>query len=214
MNKLPVQDVVAIAIHAFRTNKNKVIKFETKEDTTVYLANKQYLYLNTVEITDELRTEADRIVQRLSQSITMGELTGRPVSSFAKTVYEAVSKETVQPRDFGIAVWLPKVVADIEARDAVQETTFQFLNTSKHIGKLKEKIGVEFTVIERRWIRNFDRWAVVGHDENGNLISFLTHQEKLTEPGTFNISGKVKNHIRDSYRANARVTQLNYVKAI
>jgi hypothetical protein len=215
MNKMNTQEAVAIAIHAFRTNKNKVVKFEEKTDNTVYLPNKQYLLEHltapSVVITDDLRAEADRIIQKLGQAITLGELTNRPVSDFAKTVNKTIVKETLQPKDFGIAVWLPKVVADIDARELVQENTYQYISTSKHVGKPKEKMALEITVIERRWIKNFDRWAVVGNDQNGNLISFLTHHDSLTQ-GQLSIVGKVKNHIRDTYRANAHVTQFNYVK--
>ena len=203
----------AVAIHAFQTNNRRVLKESVTENDVVYMQNKLHLIDSKFQPNDEQLADADQMIQRLAQAITLGELINRPVSSFAKTVYNTVTKSELVPKDFGIAVWLPKVVADIEARDNVQAETARYVSVSRHVGKIKDKVSLSFTVIERRWIRKFERWAVTGHDEKNNLVSFLTNHESLTQ-GAYQLTGKVKNHIEDDYRSGARVTQLHYVKAV
>ena len=58
-----------------------------------------------------------------------------------------------------------------------------------------------------------DCYAVYGHDTQGNLIFYWAReQKKIVESGQ--IHGRIKIHKRDSYRGNACVTTLNYVKVV
>jgi hypothetical protein len=215
MSKIKTVEAVAVAVIAYTKNRDRIVRDRFVENDITYIPNKTYLFdhaTNPVELTTEQLDNAEKLIQHLGHAVTMGELTSKPVNSFARTVHSAINKPMLDTREFGIAVWLPKVVLDIKLRESAQEETYQYISSSKHIGKPKEKIACKFSVIECRWIRKFERWAVSGHDENGNLLSFLTNHESLTA-GEFNLTGKVKSHINDSYRNNARVTQLNFVKA-
>jgi hypothetical protein len=75
-----------------------------------------------------------------------------------------------------------------------------------------EKIQLDFVLIDSRYLQQYNCHSVTGHDDNGNMVSFLTAHQSLAQSGR--IAGKVKRIEQSPYHSGAKVTQLNFVKAI
>ncbi len=109
--------------------------------------------------------------------------------------------------------WAPKLANDYQKKDQVREVSARFEYTSRYVGKIGDKIEVDFTLIDSRYIQSMDCHAVYGHDAQGNLIFYWAREEKkILKHGR--MRGRVKAHKQDNYRGNAAVTTLNYVKII
>ena len=227
MNKNCVNtiDALAVAIFAFQQNEQKVVK-EIRQwpDASIkQWPNKNYLvstftkvssdnfaYPQPVTITNELREQAENLKLHIEQSMTMAMLTKGQVNPFLQSIYLGILNDEVHTSTFGLLVWVPKVMLDNQRSDATREISSTYERNSKFVGKEGDRITVNFTLIEKRYIRNVDTWAAYGHDEHGNLISFLTKKEHLVASGQ--IKGRIKGHEESRYRNNAKITKLNHVK--
>jgi len=68
-----------------------------------------------------------------------------------------------------------------------------------------------FTAIEVRYLSVYNCYRHVGHDNQGNLITFLN---KDNMSGTVRIKARVKGCDTNRYYNNAKTTNLNFVKVI
>jgi hypothetical protein len=89
---------------------------------------------------------------------------------------------------------------------------FDLAASSEFLGEIDKKITVDFNMMSSRFMRDYNCYAVFGHDNNGNCVMFFTRHTNLTKSGK--ITGKVKKHSIDSYHNNAKVTTINYVKEV
>jgi len=68
-------------------------------------------------------------------------------------------------------------------------------------------------LLEKRYVKTLDSWAVYGYDAAGNLLFYWARSlDKICEVGK--ISARIKDHREDEYKNNARITVLNYVKVL
>lgn len=213
----PTLDVISAAIAAYESNGRNILRNPVRGDLTQD-PNRQ-LITNYLEgngapfvVNDFHRKEADGIVQYLQQTVIMQSLKGTP-DRFLGQAVELISAQTVSTRDFGIVAWVPKLADDYQRKDRVREISARYEHHSRYVGHARDKIVTNFTLLEKRYIKSLDCWAVYGYDDAGNLLFYWARTlDKVCEVGR--ISARIKDHRVDEYRNNARVTVLNYVKVI
>jgi hypothetical protein len=218
--KFPTLEALATAIAAFAHNQDRVERdATTTADGCKIIPNRQLIgeYLegnraNLRIVSDHDRKHAEGIVQYLQQTGIMQTLVNRD-DRFLTQINDLLSRSTVTAKDFGLIAWAPKLASDYQKKDHVREVSARFEYTSHYIGQVGDKIITEFTLIDSRYIKSMDCYAVYGHDAQGNLIFYWAReQKKIVQAGQ--IHGRVKSHKRDEYRGNACVTTLNYVKVL
>lgn len=219
-------EAIAAAVIAFRANGNKIEKYDspaiTLYDNTdnnrpsvrpAVVSNKTHalaVMADTTQITQADKDTAQEIMDYLNGQLTMSVLSGKRVSDFVRDLVAAFEADTVPQFKLGLLLYAPNAWHTGKARDVVTEVTTECMYTSQALGNVGDKITVDFSMIEKRFIQSMDCYAVYGQDDKGNLVSFLTKHEKLAVSGK--IVGKVKSAGNDQWHNNAMVTSLNYVK--
>lgn len=219
--RVSVRDAVAAAVYALEVNKviyrDAIPEFKDGVATgkSEYLPNKQIMtsYLEEGNAIEERHLQsADEVIQYIEQTILMNALSNIK-NDFLKTVSEILAKKDITYRDFGIIAWAPKLMEDGRKQQAIKEIVAAYEDTSSFIGKIGSKITVDFTLIEKKYIRSVECWSTFGKDTQGNLIFYWAkNPNKIVENGK--ISAKVKAHNVDARRNQAKVTTLNFVKVI
>jgi hypothetical protein len=224
----PMVDVVAATLIAYHYNGDTIQKYDIpyKPESTYYdgtklaeqpsvTSNKTFVLAlldQLVTITDADREEAQEAISYIRGLVTMGLLSGKKVSTFIVELAKAMEEETVLKSQVGLLVYAPNVVRVAKTRDAITEQTNELLYTSQPLGAVDQKVTLNFTLIETRFIQQIGCFSAYGKDDAGNLVSFLTKHEHLCVSGK--IVGKVKKAEPDQWHNNAIVTALNYVKAV
>jgi hypothetical protein len=144
--------------------------------------------------------------------VLIKKLADRRVNDFQFSLSEAISQPTCTQRDCGLVAFVPKTYAGMLERQEKDEAKFGLAGTSEYLGRVGEKIQLDFVLIDSRYLQQYNCHSVTGHDGNGNMVSFLTAHQSLARSGR--ISGKVKRTEVSQYHNGAKVTQLNFVKAI
>ena len=217
--KYPIIRALATAIASYEFNKNSIIRAPFTMDGTNFFSNRQLIasYLagdgGPFVVNDIHLKQADGIIIYLQQTSLMQTLSNGSTDSFLGNIIKILTDTHVDHRDLGILAWAPKIADDYQKKDAVRETSARFEYVSNYVGRVGEKIILDFTLIESRYIKSMDCHAVYGHNEQGNLIFYWAKDEKkIIKQGQ--IQGRVKEHKNDEFRNKARVTNLNYVKVI
>lgn len=213
----PTLDVVSAAIAAYESNGRNILRNPIRGDL-VQDPNRQ-LIANYLEgngapfvVNDFHRKEAEGIVQYLQQTVIMQSLKGTP-DRFLGQAVDLISAQTVSTRDFGIVAWVPKLADDYQRKDRVREISARYEHHSHYVGHTRDKITTDFTLLEKRYVKTLDSWAVYGYDAAGNLLFYWARSlDKICEVGR--ISARIKDHREDEYKNNARITVLNYVKVL
>ena len=207
---------LAVAVAAFEHNQQKVVRDANGPEK---LAPNREIILGVLnqtsnfEIKDSHRAEAEDIVSFLQQTHLMQTLTKGSSNQFLHKIAEILGNENLNIRDIGLLAWAPKLAHDQKKKDQIREVSARYEHQSNFVGKIGEKIVVNFSIIESRYVPSMDCYAVYGNDDNGDLIFYWAKDnKKIVEAGR--IQGKVKAHNKDKYRGNARVTNLNYVKVL
>lgn len=222
-NQVDLRQALAVAIYAFQTNNNQVVKTIHNAVNPDCFVNRCYLdkYFSDKKIMEqipdftlsqELLEQADSMRQTIDYYVTIETLTKSYTNEFLNTIHRLVQHDQIHSKNFGILVWAPKLVHDYNERNNIREISLRLETQSKFIGKVKDSVTVDFTLIEKRWVRNCNCWAAYGHTPEGNLVKFLTKHENLCVNGM--IRGKIKSIDNDTYRNMARVTTLNHVKTV
>ena len=213
-------DILAVAITAFNHNNHRVVRDAIKDEAgTEIVPNRQlvkeYTQGNKFQLDTGITADrdlADTIISYLQQTEVMQSLKGKP-DAFLHQLNQLLLQPEVTEREFGLLVWAPSVYAGYQKKDAVREVSARFEYRSRYISKVGAKITTDFTLIESRYVKSMDCYAVYGHDPESNLIFYWAKdQKKIVQEGK--LSGRVKLHAEDKYRGNAKVTTLNYVKAV
>jgi hypothetical protein len=217
-NLVNTREALAVAILAFRSNGNRVVKDATDKQ----YANKSYLWSCffplktthkqlTVQLTDELLSAADDLKVTIEHAVTMEMLTKGYVPAFLKSIHDLLTEDTMHINNAGIIVWAPKLTVDIQRSRDIKEISAAYELSSKFVGKPGDRIEFDFTLIEKRFVRSIDTWSAYGHNEQGNLVQFLTKHEELCASGR--IRARIKSHDNNRYHNMAKVTVVNFVKA-
>jgi len=218
-NLYPALEVLAASVAAYAQNEKTIVRDTVREnDKIITLPNRQ-LIADCFEgmkrpfiINDFHRAEAEGIVSYLEQTVIMQSLKGTP-DRFLAQISAIIANKEISKKDFGIVAWAPKLVDDYQRKDRVREVSARYEHHSRYVGHTRDKITTNFTLIEKRYIKSMDCYAVYGADDAGNLLFYWAKTlDKVCEVGK--ISGRIKDHKEDEYRSNARVTVLNYVKVL
>ena len=217
-NFVDPRQALAVAVLAFRANGNRVVK----DTTDTQYANKSYLQSYffplktthkqlTVEMTAGLLEAADDVKLIIDHAVTMEVLTKGYVPAFLNSIHELLKEDAMNINHAGIMVWAPKLAQDIQRSQGIKEVSATYEHTSKFIGKVGDRIEFDFTLIEKRYVRQIDTWSAYGYNEQGNLVQFLSKHEALCATGR--IRARIKSHDKNRYHNNANVTVVNFVKA-
>lgn len=214
----PTLQVLAAAVAAYEHNCRRVERNLVQNEEKNILPNRQ-LILNHLTgrgvpfvVNDMHVKQAEGIIEYLQQTNIMQTLITRS-DNFLNQINQLLLTPNISLKDFGLIAWAPKLADDYQKKDHVREVSARFEYTSRYIGKPGDKIETDFTLIDSRYIKSMDCYAVYGHDAEGNLIFYWAReQKKIIESGR--IHGRIKSQKQDSYRGNACVTTLNYVKIL
>jgi hypothetical protein len=220
MQRYQTRDAVAAAIYAFDTN-GSVIKentFRKDADSPTGLCevftNKSIIsqcMANPEPLQDIHYTRADDVITYIQQAVVMQTLTKGSVNDFVSKMHDVLNQPEITARDFAYIAWAPKLAVDYENSQRVKNTMSLYESTSRFVGNVGNKITVNFTLINSRHHQDHNSYAVVGHDDNGNIIMYWANREdKVIRSGK--LTGKVKAHQTGANR-NKR-TILNYVKIV
>lgn len=199
------KEVIAVSQAIFREAGNQIVR-----EGLVSSRDKLDNHFNgsaTVVVTDEDRALADTILTYVQQRTTMNALTGARVAEFVTDVITLTEKDTVSERDFGRIVWLPKLYTDMLVKDDAKIELAHYTVTSRFVGKIKDKLEIDFTPLTVMYHREYNCFRHLGHDGHGNLIGFL-NKKRIAGP----IKGRVKKQEVSRYHGNAKVTYLSYVQ--
>lgn len=217
--QFPTVHAVAVATAAYHWNKSTVVRnIMLNEHGHEVLPNRQLIAehlegrRDIFRINDHYLAEAEGIITYLQQTVIMQSLKNTP-DRFLAQVAELLTGQEISLKDVGILAWAPKLVEDYQRKDHVRELSARYERTSRYIGRISDKLTVNFTLIDKRYVQSTDSYAVYGVNEHGDLMFYWAKSlDKVCEVGR--ISGRVKAHNEDGYRNNARVTVLNYVKVL
>lgn len=202
---------LAAAIVVYRANGNRIEKFSDAK-----LGNKEQVLemldgVSALAITEQDLASAEELRNYLNQKITLAELTGTRINNFFRDVAQLTNADQVAYFTIGQLVWAPKLADDARKQEEIKEDINQYYFTSRYIGKEKDRVELTFTAIEVRYLSMYNCYRHVGHDNQGNLITFLN---KDNMSGTVRIKARVKGCDTNRYYNNAKTTNLNFVKVI
>lgn len=162
--------------------------------------------------TDEDFEQADAAIAAIQEDVLIKKLADRRVTDFVFSLSETISQDHCTQRDCGLVAFVPKTYASMLERQTKDEAKIGLASTSEYLGRVGEKVQLDFVLIDSRYLRQYNCYSVTGHDNNGNMVNFLTAHQDLAQNGR--IAGKVKRTEVNQYHNGAKVTQLNFVKAI
>jgi hypothetical protein len=212
----PTLEVLAVATAAYRLTGGKIIRANTVENEQELVANRVIIenhfndspipvLMSDHRLAEEMRTY-------LEQTVIIQSLKGTP-DRFLGQMSELVSKPEITNREFGLVAWAPHLAEQYRKKDSVREVSSRYEHHSRYVGHPRDKITTDFTLIEKRYVKSMDCWAVYGYDADDNLLFYWAKDlDKVCEVGK--ITGRIKDHKEDEYRNRARVTVLNYVKVL
>ena len=217
--KYPTINVVATAIAVYEYSGSRIVRDSFTDENGVKILSNRQLITDCLAgqkgpfLVNEIHVkQAEGIIQYLQQTVIMQSLQNK-VDSFLSQMTELVTNLEVTNKDIGIISWAPHIADQYQKKDHVREVSARYEHSSRYIGKVGDKITTDFTMIEKRYIKSMDCFAVYGYDGNDNLIFYWAKvADKICEVGK--ISGRIKAHTEDKFRGNARVTTLNYVKVL
>lgn len=213
----PTLQVLATAIAAYEHNNNSIVRNPGVENGVEFLSNRQ-LIDNAVQgagapfvVNDIHVKQAEGIISYLEQTVIMQSLKGTPDRFLAQIGAILANKETTD-KEFGIVAWAPHLADQYQKKDHVREVSARYEYRSRYIGRVSDKVEIDFTMIDKRYIKSMDCFAVYGYSQDNLVFYWAKNLDKVCEVGR--IQGRIKEHKEDEYRNRARVTVLNYVKVL
>jgi hypothetical protein len=215
-----VKELLAAAFFAQRTlggmNKNSEVWDETAQTLTKVVTNKDLILqclegktLPTQADYDLADTAKDAILLSNTLRLLKG---GNTATGFQASMYTLLEKDMDTVSSAGLVAYVPNTYDQLKAREIKQETVAELAITSDYLGKVGDKVTFVLTVMEKRYLQQFNCFSVTGTDANSNIVSFLTAKEDCTVSGKY--SGKIKTAQESKYHNGARVTGLNFVKKL
>jgi len=213
--KISTVELAALAFAAYRKNQSNVYKdssyFDKEKDSLVTVVpNKQLMREGNLEVTEQDRTDALAAMETLSQDRMMRILKGLMVPDFQNTLSNLLTQIESTMSDAGLMAFLPSMTAQLVQRQAREQEVAELAQVSQYLGRVGDKITVNLTVMNSRFLQQFNCWSVNAKDDNGNLVSYLTAKEDCTRSARY--SGKIKRTETSKYHNGAQVTTLNFVK--
>jgi adenylate kinase family enzyme len=199
--------VVAAVTRAYEIN-GEIHRVNYTVNGTTVRANREIAIELLATPMDVTQAQAD--VDYFKQCLMIKTLQGKSSGNFTTMVASLLEHDKCS--DISIMVWFPKMLKQLQAFEQRRETWTINAPHSNYIkGEIGAKVTVSFELLEKRYIRGHNFWSVVGITPNGDLVAYIANNEnKIINKGQ--ITGKIKNRHIDSYRCDAKITTLNYVK--
>lgn len=215
--KYPIRDVVGAAIIAFTANKciDRGDLRRTTQTEPSSFSNREIMLteLERGPISQDYLEQADDVIAYLQQVAMLQSLTNGRTQNFLDNVVQLLQTDGVTTREFGLVSWAPKLASDYRKKDSVREKWLGYEFTSRFVGKVGDKVRVNFTLIQSHHLPAYNSYIVFGHDEHQNLF-FFWNKSGDTIPNKCVLEGRIKEHKIDEQRNDAKTTRLNYVKVI
>jgi len=213
--KISTVELAALAFAAFRKNQCNVYKdssfFDKAADSLVTVVpNKQLMREGNLQITEQDRADAETAMGALSQDRTMRILKGLAVPDFQNTLTNLLTQSECTMSDAGLMAFLPSMTAQLIQRQTREQEVAELALVSQYLGRVGDKVTVTLTVMNSRFLQQFNCWSVNAKDDKGNLVSYLTAKEECTRSARY--TGKIKRTETSKYHNGAQVTTLNFVK--
>lgn len=212
--KFPTIEALAVAVAAFEYTDKRIVralidggKHPNRQLMSSYLLGNGAPFV----VNDSHRADAEGIILYLQQSVIMQSLKGTP-DRFLGQIAELTNQQEILEKDFGLLAWAPKLANDYQKKDDIREISSRYEHRSRYIGRIGEKIELEFALIEKRYIPSMNCYSVYGYSNDDLVFYWAKNLDKVCEVGK--IHGRIKEHKEDRYRNDARVTVLNYVKVL
>lgn len=211
VTRVDTKQVLGAAVAVYRIQNNRVVRFENdipgnKEMVLDILAG-----TSTIQVTEDDYTRAGEIASYLEQKIMLSTLTGARINDFLRQISELANLKEVPSNSIGQLVWAPKLHEDSVKQDNVKQDIGQFAFTSTYLGREKDKIEFTFNPIDVRYLSAYNCFRHVGHDGKGNLVTFLNKNSIDTVQ---RIRARIKSCEQSRHYANAKTTQINFVKVV
>jgi hypothetical protein len=216
LKTFPTLEALSAAVCAFETAGERIIRYGEGSVWSNSWGNKEAVQDllqggTMMTITAEHRAKAEEIQTWLVQKMTMDLLKGSQLSGFFTDVCQILRQESVALNKIGLLVWAPKLYKDLTARDERTDDIRTSCGSSKFIGQLGKSIQVQIKIMDRHYLRDYNKWRYTATDTDGNLVQFYLS----TEVGeSLQVKGRVKRHSYNSHCSNLATTQLNYVKVL
>lgn len=212
-------EMVALAQLAFKANGTVVRQTGYRQGKLRY-CNRQLIqehlkgnHSRLGEVTDEHRESAKEMILYLQQLAMLQTLKKGASNKFVTSLVELLHHDKIELSKAGLIAWIPRTVHDYTVRDHAREVSSRFEHSSKHLGQQHSKVVIDFTLIEKRFIKKLGYWAVTGCTNHNNLVFYWARSEdKIVESGR--ISAHIKQNVTDPHRNNAKISHLNYVKLV
>ena len=169
--------------------------------------------LPTVEIEEKHVEWAEKAIETLNNHMTMSVLKGAPISKFLKTMTNTVKHPEVTFADYGILAYIPRTIANIHEKEAIEEEKAIRAGYSKPLGNVGEMVrAVKIKILEKRYVPKFETTIYTAVNKD-NLVTFFSRND--FEVGYFyTIDGRVKSVGETEYSQGAVETRLNYVRVL
>lgn len=220
----PVDDVLAAAFAAYRINgeytKNFVYEDYVTPDgdyiqTIKRKSNKVMVHEHMTSktlmpITAEDIANVAKAREHFKKYTLRSLDTTNGLNDFEQSVYACITADTVSSTEFGIVAYIPALM-EREIKDKeIKKIIKNDYSASEHQGNLQEKITRTLTILNKRYLQNYDRFVYSAGD-GANLYSFWHSSGVLNIDAEYEIEGKVKAH-GTAFKRKENETVLNYVK--
>jgi len=163
-----------------------------------------------IELLPEDSVTAEEIKNYILQRVMLSRLTDKALGDFIENISSLLEKDQVNTKHAGILAWAPKVYADLTKADDQRQEMYAISRSSRYIGKVGDKVEIDFTTITKRWNNNYGCFRYTGHDSEGNLVGFLSKNDYASQ---VKIKGRIK-ATEESRYTNGRTTYLNYTREL
>lgn len=215
----PTMDMAAASFAAYRANgtlHKMGSVYDSDTNTLVPVTTNRVLIYNhftgdkPLEVNNQDRESAAAARDFLIDYRVTATLQEQRVGEFIQKLVEHLNQPTVTLRDCGMMAYLPDIYAKTLVKSDRANKIQMLAYTSQHFGQVGKVLNFALTVVDVKFVQQFNCYHVFGYDAAGNCIGYFTSKQNCTVTGSY--IGKVKAHIEDNYRNGARVTQFNYVK--
>ena len=216
----PTMDMAAASFAAYRVNgtlhkTNNVFDPDTGAMVPDLTTNRVLIYQHftgeqPLEITDQDRASAEAARDFLIDYRATNILQEKHISEFIHKLVEHLNQPSLTLRDCGMMAYLPDIYAKTLVKSDRANKIQMLAYTSQHFGQVGKVLNFALTVVDVKFVQQFNCYHVFGYDAQENCIGYFTSKQNCTMNGSY--VGKVKQHIIDDYRNSVKVTQFNYVK--
>jgi len=214
------KELAARAYLAFCLNDHDVISVPTvighaDGTTTNKIPNKIIMVDPDIKISDDIVDWVDRSFDLCAKYQVLETLKNtNHLNDFKNKVINLFLSSQCQAKDAAMMAWLPTIVNQIiqDQKISLLNNSLIFQNQMPYLGTVGQKIHVQLEILSSRFLNTINCWSVLGHDNQGHFVNFLTKKEECTRDGRY--YGRIKNLELNCYYNSIPTTVLHFVKPI